>query len=254
MRKNNCQEIRRELDELMLNEACGASVLEHLQECSGCREFHRTQTKLRQMVGSLGTVAAPADFDFRLRARLASDSSSAAFYLKSAYWPFARRGFALAALLMVFAAGVVVVQNIVNQRGEVEVVADSNPPVHQESPKPVERVESLTPKQPEKLMAGVQQTSPQRVKNERSAKTAPRNKRSTVAIDFSSQRAEVVSNLESFDSGMPAVFPIDASLQSLKVSLDDGRGNAKTISVPTISFGSARMVPNGNQFAQKGVW
>jgi hypothetical protein len=50
------------------------------------------------------------------------------------------------------------------------------------------------------------------------------------------------------------VFPIDASLQSLKFSLDDGRGNARTISVPTISFGSQRVLQNANQFAPKGVW
>jgi len=258
MRKNNCEEIRRELDELMLDEACGASVVEHLQECSACREFHRSQTKLRQIVGSLGTVAAPADFDFRLRARLANDSSSAAFHLKSAYWPFARRGFAFAALLLVFAAGVVVVRNIVNQQGGVDVVADQSPTIQQQSPKPVETpaetVESLTPNRSEELTAAVQQTSPKRIRSERPSQTGSKSRRSIVAIDFSSERAEVVSGLEPFGSGTTAVFPIDASLQSLKVSLDDGRGNARTISVPTISFGSQRMLPNGNQFAQKGVW
>ena len=54
------------------------------------------------MVGSLGTVAAPADFDFRLRARLANDSSSAVFHLKAASWRFARRGLAVAAVLIVY--------------------------------------------------------------------------------------------------------------------------------------------------------
>jgi len=51
-----------------------------------------------------------------------------------------------------------------------------------------------------------------------------------------------------------AAFPIDASLQSFKVSMDDGRGNAKTISVPTISFGSERIVQRGNQFVSKRDW
>jgi hypothetical protein len=51
-----------------------------------------------------------------------------------------------------------------------------------------------------------------------------------------------------------AAFPIDASLQPFKVSLDDGRGNAKTISVPTISFGSQRIVQSGNQYAPKRDW
>jgi hypothetical protein len=51
-----------------------------------------------------------------------------------------------------------------------------------------------------------------------------------------------------------AIFPIDASLQSLRLSIDDGQGNARTILVPTISFGSQRVLATGNHFAPKGVW
>jgi hypothetical protein len=54
--------------------------------------------------------------------------------------------------------------------------------------------------------------------------------------------------------GVSAAFPIDASVQSFKVSLDDGRGNARTISVPTISFGSQRIMQGENQFAPKRDW
>ena len=87
MRKNNCEVIRRELDELMLDETCSTAALEHLRECGACRKFHEKQTKLRQIVGSLGTVAAPADFDFRLRARLANESASAASHFSFVAWP-----------------------------------------------------------------------------------------------------------------------------------------------------------------------
>jgi hypothetical protein len=79
-----------------------------------------------------------------------------------------------------------------------------------------------------------------------------RIKRPLVAEDFSSQRAEVINGRE------PArefeVLPLDSSLQSFKVSLDDGRGNARTISVPTISFGSQRMLQTANQYAPKRDW
>ncbi len=73
-------------------------------------------------------------------------------------------------------------------------------------------------------------------------------------VDFSSLRTEVIGVEPAGNSDAHAVFPIDASLQSFRVSLDDGQGNARTISVPTIRFGSQRMLPKGNQFAPKGVW
>src|SRR5215211_8396577 len=120
MRKNNCGVVRQELDELMLDEECSSSAAAHLRECAECREFHQQQTRLRQIVGSLGTVAAPADFDFRLRARLANDSSSAA------YWQFGRRGFAFATVLLVFATGAVLMRNVLNQPETANGVVSTN--------------------------------------------------------------------------------------------------------------------------------
>ena len=248
MRKNNCEVIRRELDELMLNEACSASAAEHLKECSACREFHQTRTKLRQMVGSLGTVAAPADFEFRLRARLANSSSSEGFH----YWSFARRGLAFAAVLVVFATGVVVVRNIVNQKPN-QVVAESNPPVPQTSPQPIPTTEPGTATSANQLTAGVQESPRPRNRVERSVATGPRVKRHLATIESASTGAEVISGSVAVGSGATAVIPIDASLPSFRFSLEDGSGNARTISVPTIRFGSQRMLP-GNQFAQKGIW
>ena len=68
---------------MMLGEDCNAEVSQHLGECSECRVFHDKQIKLRQIVGSLGTVSAPADFDFRLRSRLASENSNSGFHLSN---------------------------------------------------------------------------------------------------------------------------------------------------------------------------
>jgi hypothetical protein len=249
MKKNNCEEIRRELDELMLDEACSASTVEHLKECSACREFYETRTKLRQMVGSLGTVAAPPDFDFRLRARLADGSSSEGFH----YWPVARKGLAFAAVLIVFLAGIIVVRNIVNQQTNREV-AETKPVIPQPSPKLVAPVAPDAASTSSPLTAGIQVSTPVRNKTERSTVTGPRVKRPLATLEPASTGAQVISGSNAVDVGTTAVIPIDASLPSFKFSLDDGSGNARTISVPTIRFGSQRMLPNGNQFAQKGIW
>lgn len=249
MRKNNCGVVRKELDELMLDEACSSSAAEHLRECAGCREFHQQQTRLRQIVGSLGTVSAPADFDFRLRARLANDSSSAT------YLPFARRGFALATVLLVFATGAVLMKNVLNQpktTGDGVVSTNNQTAVVPEPPKQVETIKPTQDNSGQQLAASNPEKRPQTIRNERPSSTASRTPRRLVSTDFSSQRAEVISGQEAVSEF--EAFPLDASLDSFKISLDDGRGNARTISVPTISFGSQRMLQTSNQSAQKRVW
>ena len=247
MTKNNCEFIRRELDELMLDETCSASVAEHLKECSACREFNQTQTKLRRMVGSLGTVAAPADFDFRLRARLASSSSNGVFH----YWPVVQRALAVAAVLIVLGFGVVVVRNLVN-RPEEQVAKETAPAPQQPQLQPARSVEPAQPRQAEHVIAQAPANNIERIRNERSSATGIKPKRLST-IDSANTQAELISGSEAFSSDATTVFPIDASVQPLRLSLDDGRGNAKTISVPTIRFGQQRMLP-GNQLAQKGIW
>src|SRR5204863_8832048 len=188
-----------------------------LRECADCREFYQKQTKLRRMVGSIGTVAAPPDFDFRLRARLANESNSATFHLQSVYWPFVRRGLAVAAVLLVVATGVVVVRNVMTRE---ETVAIEPQPIVSPAPPPIPAPKPQV--RPEQLTAAIPERSPERIKpNEHPVQVNVKPKRSMASIDFSSQRAEVINGLEAV--GSTTVFPLDASLQSFKVSLNDGR-------------------------------
>jgi hypothetical protein len=242
MRKNNCEIVRRELDELRLGEAWSSGASEHLRACASCREFHEQQTKLRQIVGSLGTVEAPADFDFRLRARLAQSNGS------PVYWLFARRGLAAAAMVIVFATGAILVRNVMKQPAVVDNTAQQREVPQPKKPDDVKPVVKEDNK-PGQVIAVNENVPPVMRK---SRQQADYRKRALSSIDFSSERAAVINGAEPVS--VSAAFPIDASLQSFKVSMDDGRGNAKTISVPTISFGSERIVQRGNQFVSKRDW
>jgi hypothetical protein len=247
MRNNNCEVVRRELDELMAGETCSTLATEHLRDCASCREFNEQQTKLRQIVGSLGTIEAPADFDFRLRARIANDAGNG-----SVYWLFARRGLAVAATVIVFLVGVVVVRNVMNQPAGVENVAHQaqvQQPPKSDEPAPVVKEENkLDP-----AVAGiVNHAPPIIIKKDDRRPQADYKKRPLSSFAISSTGAEVINGAEPVN--VSAAFPIDASPQAFTVSLEDGRGNAKTISVPTISFGSQRIVQSGSQFAPKRDW
>lgn len=247
MKNKRCGPVRRELEELMLNEDFSTSTVEHLKTCADCRDFQRQQTTLRQIVGGLGTVSAPADFDFRLRARLATESHEPSFRFRT----FAVKGLATAAVLVVFGVGAVVVWQRTHEPAPVvaeappQVVApDVKPIAHDESNREVNSVERhATP------VVADNTTPPRRVER---APIANKPKRTVSAIDFSSERAPVVSNTQPAMNN--TVFPIEASSQSLKVSLDDGRGNARTISFPTVSFGSQRMLTTANQLAPREDW
>jgi hypothetical protein len=244
MRKNDCEVIRQELDELTLGETISTAAVEHLRECAACREFNEKQTRLREIVGGLGTVSAPPDFDFRLRARLANDANRGAFH----FWSLARRGLAFAALLLVFVLGALVVRNVFQRPSENKQVATTEQHHTAPAPQPVATVEPRPEPDRAPVLASSQPGRPQVVRNERPS----RIKRQLVAEDFSLQPAPVINGRQAADAF--EVLSLDSSVQSYKFSFDDGRGNARTISVPSISFGSQRMLQSGNQYASKRDW
>ena len=248
MKETKCAAIRRELDELILGEQCSVEAKQHLQECGECREFHQKQTRLRQIVGGLGTIEAPPDFDFRLRARLANESNAPGFHLRALQWPFATRGLAVAAMLLLFVGGLVIVMNVKNRQTNTDVAGRQDQP-----PQTGERVPQgppetgITPSVPPKPHVVVASDGgPRRNRGDRSAKP----KQSLVARDSAIEGASVISDSQR----QAAIFSIDASSQSLKLSIDDGHGDVRTIFVPTITFGSQRALATGNTYAPKGVW
>jgi hypothetical protein len=152
-------------------------------------------------------------------------------------------------MVALFVIGVVVVRNMMNQSAPVQNLAQE-PAVHQpakpDEVAPVVKEES----KPEQAVASVNENEPPVIRKGDRRRIEYR-KRTLSAVDMASERAEVINGTTPVN--VSAAFPIDASQQTFRVSLDDGRGNAKTISVPTISFGSQRIVQNG-KFAPKRVW
>ncbi len=78
MRNMNCRNVRREIEEAAPGKWLSSDVNKHVLSCVACETLLREQTKLRELMSSLGTVEAPGDFDFRLRARLAGEKRAVA--------------------------------------------------------------------------------------------------------------------------------------------------------------------------------
>jgi len=245
MKHTICSEVRVEIDEKDLNASLSAGAMEHLRHCNECQEFQSKEIKLRQIVGSLETVNAPADFDFRLRARLANQRTGSNYLSMSPVRVWRMRSAAVAAMLVLFAATIY----IIRQNQTVEPVQDTNrasnlapPSTPAQSPQNDNQI-AIVPSEPASpSTGGTIGFRPRR-------QPVPQSKRQALAVDFGSKPAPVVSADQTFSLGV--------AQPSFKVSLDDVNGSARTISVPAVSFGSRRVLNTSTtnaQYAPKGDW
>jgi len=101
-----CREVRREIDQSELGQSLSANAESHMTACPSCTEFRAERSRLRQLVGGLTPVTAPADFDMRLRARIARerDVPHQTFIFR---FLMSTPGIVLAALLVLFVGTVV---------------------------------------------------------------------------------------------------------------------------------------------------
>src|SRR5258706_488481 len=107
MNGKECRVTRREIDEAELNQHLSNQARAHIALCESCRNFRAERTSLRELVGSLEPVAAPGDFDLRLRARLSrerSDHSRQPFIFR---FVVGTPAITAAALLVIMALGLV---------------------------------------------------------------------------------------------------------------------------------------------------
>src|ERR1700749_2267317 len=68
---SDCKVFRTEIDEACDGGALGPRAAAHVASCAACGESLRGREALRGLVRGVGRVEAPADFEYRLRARMA---------------------------------------------------------------------------------------------------------------------------------------------------------------------------------------
>ena len=252
MNQVDCRSVCLQIEEAELGWTPSATVNSHLQICDSCRLFFDERMKLRQMVACLGHVQAPADFDFRLRARMAAREAKGAQRFQLAGMRFGFPTAAVAAIFMLV-VGVTLFRSVQVEPPRIQPGAAvvTNPPtlnaISQERAS-VPVAYAASPKA---------STEPSLMPTRPRAQFATNQRRSRPASrDFSSVPAQVVKQDETLATVAPA-FPIDSSQQSLKLSLDDGTGVYRTISVPRVSFGSQRAFGEQSSFVKSssnGVW
>ena len=255
MKVKDCKAIRREIEETETGQEPNASTLSHLRQCRSCLEFFESEKKLRLVMASLAPVEAPADFDFRLRARIANERIHS------------RRGFAVGnfslaiptltfAALVLLAGGVFLLPRLNNLDDTAQGIAahavEDPRPVAEMAPSPSGVItESEARTDVKEVKPGPPGRRPKAIARK---DTLASQSGKLIVRDSGAVGASVLKQQEpAGDSRIPLIFP----LQTMKVSVDDGSGVSRTISFPTVSFGSQRVLTSaGSSFnpSAKGVW
>jgi hypothetical protein len=269
MRNMKCQNVRREIEEAAQGHLLSADADAHLKSCVACETLSREQSKLQIIISSLGTVEVPGDFDFRLRARLAGEKPGAAKPFALAGFSFGMRSAAAATILLLIGSAFLFVSlrtRLAKSSIGTEIASRPLPSSGGNSLKendgekvaPAVSIET-NEAQTDAVAAGLGSGHEGRSKRRelRSEVASFKGSRSSTR-DFSNTPAPVLKREGQLAASYPtAAFPIDASYQSLKVSVDDGRGASRTISLPTVSFGSQRALSQNaspSVSSARGVW
>jgi len=255
MKPKYCKVIRCQIEEAGLGHELSSVAASHLRECSSCLEFYETGMKLRRVVASLAPVEAPADFDFRLRARLANERIHSKSRFGFTHMSLALPTVAVAAFVLL-AGSVFVWRSFENSKPAPASVARTNKTNAAGST--VEKTREIVPADAQNPASKtVQINNPASRKPLAKARrefVASYRRSSMVSKDFSNMGATVVRREESV-AGVQ--LPISLPVQTLKVSLDDGSGISRTISFPTVSFGSERVLTRSgstSHSAAKSDW
>ncbi len=245
MKPNDCKSIRREIDEIELGQELRSHVVQHLDGCRSCSEFYESRNKLRQIVSGLPAVEAPADFDFRLKARIAQ-TSPRRFRPLNFSFAFPSAVVAALALLVV---GLFVLRSPSKpaandtagavKSNDAAVVGDNRVDATAANKESESTKENLNGNKEKPSTPETNRSYPQR-------RDLAVHRGRIASQDSSSYGARIVKSEQPALSLQPQlVFP----LQTITVSVDDDKGVSRTISFPTVSFGSQRVLAgNGSAF------
>lgn len=244
MNSKMCRHARQEIDELDIGQSLSEVTTVHLASCAACAQFRSERASLRELIGGLEPVVAPADFDMRLRARIARDRAG------SAPQPFFARFIGMPAIAAASVAVIAVALAViwVGQKNSPTTTAlVQSPPVQS-----ADQAKTGTEVQNASASTATSDTpaGKEDVAVVRSY-TGRRNRssiRSGGATDYGLRAANSVKASDSF---------VDAPSKPVVVSLEDNNGAKRKISLPPVSFGAQNLVDNRMPVSYTGnsrVW
>ena len=236
---SECKVYRRELEEAADGGHVGSDARAHINACRACGEELRGRQSLRALVGGLGTVEAPADFEFRLRARMAAAKAEGdGGRFRGARWFYGFAPVAIAACFVLVSSTLYFRQSARPQKGDAPAAAAAK---EQNLPTvPAFEVKEVARASQTEAASPVVQKPLRRV-----------NVRATRAREVASigeRRADAgPRTLDRSVTGALVLHPISvkASAEPLQLILRDERGAERVVPMRSVSFGSQDVLARG---------
>lgn len=277
----NCQKCKIEIEESDLRrERLSDAATAHMSACADCSVFGAERLALRRLVGGLEKVSAPADFDFRMRARMAAEASAGSaarprwfnFAPAALSWPLAACFALVISASLYFQPGqqapnvtttpdeqtraVVVAETPTPQASIVETTSESAPA------RSVETVRSADAASLKNSLAARRRVLPVRAAGQTIVDVAQIRARAEESNSASILGSPLKYDPNSTAQGERALIPVQVSAQErpLKVLLQETGGGARTISVESVSFGSRDVIgrpatiSKASLSTNQGVW
>lgn len=243
MNGNLCREVRREIDQSELRQSLSANSETHVAACAACKTFRDERQHLRELVGGLQPVTAPADFEMRLRARIARERnvSKQPFIFRLVMSTPA----IVVAAVLVIAVGAVV---FISQRNHSEAPTQARSGgTERVNPEPTSTVvvkdETVKPEPPKPAVNnGGDKSKPLPVIVKNTARSSSPLKGVQLADDFGTRGAQRVTLSDR--AGEVSLFAPD---RPMVVTMYDEHGSPRKLQLPPISFGSQRLNDNRKQ-------
>jgi hypothetical protein len=278
----NCETCRIEIEELETNERLNDEALAHLSTCLTCRAFHDERQSLKRLVGSLGAVSAPPDFDFRVRARISAAKASGNHRSSWRSFLASAPAIGLAATFALLVAGFVFYKQMksapskIEQQGIVAVQSPEQKPQQEVSvnPAPVAKANESAPQTSEVNSKDDEVSVAVAEKNPRSRRTGNSKYAARREVPQSSANgSQIVSNdtavlsaqqiipsgAAPFNAGgaNPIVeLPVRSASQPMRVFVDDKSGAKRTVTLEPVIFGSQDLTGRNNSriATSQGIW
>ncbi|HEX8499831.1 MAG TPA: hypothetical protein VF659_04500 [Pyrinomonadaceae bacterium] len=268
----DCNLYRREIVEEFDGAAMSRGARAHAESCRACGEELRGSESLRALVRGLDKVEAPADFDFRLRARMAAAGTQG-------------RGGPLKGLRLVYAFAPVaaalcflVVTTSLYFRQAARTSAPAAPPVAASAPARAAEAgktaatsagvtseeskrSGVRPSEIASSSAGLPVNPPARM-----SRAASRPSRDVAASQAARaavpQRNTTIASLTAAQviTGRGVPFRLETPAETMRMVLWDERGAGRVVPMRSVSFGSQELIARENVSRQasaaenEGVW